>query len=230
MLPRAVCGPSGAGKSTLIKRLFDAFPGALGFSVSHTTRNPRVGEVDGVSSRAAARPGPRPALAPRSPLAGPPPGPFPQVDYHFTNVPDMEAAIERQEFIEHARVHANLYGTSKRAVRDVAEKGKVCILDIDVQGVSTILGQSFPAVYVFIRPPSVDELRRRLVSRGTDSEDAIELRLRNAVTELRAAEELAFDHTVVNEDLEVATDELLDIVRPLVAATVRRKMSLDAEA
>jgi hypothetical protein len=100
--PVVIAGPSGVGKGTLIGKLLQAFPGAFGFSVSHTTRAPRPGEVDGK-------------------------------DYHFTTLPLMEAAIARGEFLEHAKVHGNYYGTSFAAVKDVAGAGKICLLDIDIQ-------------------------------------------------------------------------------------------------
>jgi guanylate kinase len=107
--PRAVvvAGPSGVGKGTLIDRLMEDMYGKFGFSVSHATRQPRPGEVDGVS-------------------------------YHFVAVLAMEAAIKNGEFVEYAPVHGNYYGTSKKSVSDVCDQGKVCILDIDVQGVKSV--------------------------------------------------------------------------------------------
>jgi guanylate kinase len=107
--PRAVvvAGPSGVGKGTLINMLMKDMEGKFGFSVSHATRKPRPGEVDGES-------------------------------YHFVTVPAMEAAIKNGEFIEYAPVHGNYYGTSKKSVADVCEQGKVCILDIDIQGVKSV--------------------------------------------------------------------------------------------
>ena len=100
--PVVICGPSGVGKGTLLTRLMAEHPDSFGFSVSHTTRQPRAGEVDGVH-------------------------------YHFVKKEDMEAAITRGEFIEYARVHSNMYGTSVKAVEDVRAAGKTCLLDIDVQ-------------------------------------------------------------------------------------------------
>ena len=100
--PVVVCGPSGVGKGTLLNRLMAEHPEDFGFSVSHTTRQPRAGEVDGVH-------------------------------YHFVKKEDMEEAITRGEFIEYARVHSNMYGTSVKGVEDVRAAGKTCLLDIDVQ-------------------------------------------------------------------------------------------------
>ncbi|KAF4695369.1 guanylate kinase [Perkinsus olseni] len=140
-----LCGPSGAGKSTLIKRLLKDHPGRFGFSVSHTTRGMRSGEVDGK--------------------------------------PTMEAAIANGEFIEHAEVHGNLYGTSKAAVRDVLSHGEICILDIDVQGVESLKASTdlgFYPAYVFISPPSMQVLEKRLRDRNTETEAAIQKRLQTA--------------------------------------------------
>ena len=100
--PVVVCGPSGVGKGTLLNRLMAEHPEAFGFSVSHTTRQPRPGEVDGVH-------------------------------YHFVQKEDMEAGIQRGEFVEYAHVHSNMYGTSVKGVEDVRAAGKTCLLDIDVQ-------------------------------------------------------------------------------------------------
>lgn len=182
-----MCGPSGAGKSSLINKLREEFPDDFGFSVSHTTRKPRPGERDGV-------------------------------DYHFIDVDEMKAAIARGgEFIETAVVHTNMYGTSVKAVDDVAAKHRVCVLDIDVQGVKSCKAANFGAgKYVFIAPPSVDELRRRLVARGTETEESLRTRLTNAKGEIEAAKTIDFDSTVVNDDLDRAYVELRATVLPLI--------------
>ncbi|KAG6574360.1 guanylate kinase [Phytophthora cinnamomi] len=89
---------------------------------------------------------------------------------------DIEAGL----FLEHAEVHGNVYGTSKRAVQDVQEKGKICILDIDIQGVQQVKKSGIHAKYLFIAPPSMDELEKRLRGRATETEDKIQLRLLGA--------------------------------------------------
>merc|ERR1719203_1201444 len=106
-VPMIICGPSGVGKSVLIKKLQEIFPNKFGFSVSHTTRDPRPGEQDGK-------------------------------DYHFSTHEVMEKGISEGKFIEHAHVHGNIYGTSKDAVDAVRNEGKICILDIDVQGAKSM--------------------------------------------------------------------------------------------
>ncbi len=103
----AVCGPSGAGKSTLISMLRKEFPADYGFSVSHTTRDPRPGEKDGV-------------------------------DYHFVPKAVMEADMAEGKFLETAHVHGNFYGTSFKAVNEVASQNRICILDIDIQARCTL--------------------------------------------------------------------------------------------
>lgn len=152
----------------------------LAFSVSHTTRLPRGGEQDGV-------------------------------DYHFVSRDRFEAMREQCFFLEWAEVHGNLYGTSRLAVLDQLAKGQDIILDIDVQG-AAILRKSaaIPAASLFIAPPSLPELERRLRGRGTDSEETILLRLKNARMEMQAA--LDYEYLIVNADLGQAIDTLRAIV------------------
>ncbi|CAN0031982.1 unnamed protein product, partial [Discosporangium mesarthrocarpum] len=159
LAPVVIAGPSGVGKGTIIRRFMESFPDKFGFSCSHTTRGIREGEEDGVH-------------------------------YHFTNREAMEEAIGRGEFIEHAEargfVHGNLYGTSVAAVKDVAGKGKVCVLDIDMQGVRSVK-KSFLSpkpLYVFVAPPSLEVLEHRLRERGTEDEEAIQRRLDNSKMEV----------------------------------------------
>lgn len=172
--PVVVVGPSGVGKGTLLNRLMAEYPSDFGFSVSHTTRQPRPGEVDGVH-------------------------------YNFCDKADMEAAIARGEFIEYARVHSNMYGTSIKAVEAVQDSGKTCLLDIDVQGAELVKKTALNAKYVFVAPPSFEELERRLRGRGTETEDKIQTRLKNAKGELAYMDKPGFfDLVVVNDDLEQA--------------------------
>ncbi|CAI8042505.1 Guanylate kinase [Geodia barretti] len=152
--PLVLTGPSGSGKSTLLKLLFDEFPDALGFSVSHTTRNPRSGEKDGR-------------------------------EYHFTSREEMKKSVEEGNFIETAEFAGNVYGTSKQAVRDVQSTGRICVLDIDIQGVISMRKTDLNPMYVFIKPPSVEELEKRLRARNTESQESLQRRLDRAKTEMR---------------------------------------------
>ena len=182
-----MCGPSGVGKSTLIKRLQAEFPGAFGFSVSHTTRSPRAGEEDGK-------------------------------DYHFVTAEGraaLEADIAAGKFLESATVHGNIYGTSKAAVEAVTAQGRACILDIDVQGVASCRRAGFQVgKYIFVAPPEIAELEKRLRARGTETEETIAKRVGNASKEMTAATGLSWDAWIVNDDLETAYAQLRALVGP----------------
>jgi Guanylate kinase len=106
------------------------------------------------------------------------------IDYHFAVKEDMQKEIDDGQFLESADVHGNLYGTSKKAVSDVAAEGKCCILDIDVQGARQVRAAGLKGLFVFVAPPSFEELERRLRSRQTETEEQITKRLRNANAEL----------------------------------------------
>lgn len=177
--PLVICGPSGVGKSTLIKRLTDEFPGLFGFSVSHTSRQPRNGEKDGVN-------------------------------YHYVTKENFLSLKEKGAFIETAEFSGNMYGTSKMAIQSIQEKGQICILDIEMQGVIQI--KKIPELdpnYVFVQPPSIEELERRLKERKTETEESLKKRLDTARRELEyGANKDNFDIIIVNEDLDKASAEL----------------------
>lgn len=152
----------------------------LVFSVSHTTRRPRAGEREGV-------------------------------DYHFVHRHEFEQMREEGAFFEWAEVHGNLYGTSRQAVLAQLVSGIDVLLDIDVQGAAILCScATIPAVSLFIAPPSLWELERRLRGRGTDGEETVLLRLQNAMDEMRSWS--AYDYLVVNDDLEQAVDTVRAIV------------------
>jgi len=127
------------------------------------------------------------------------------IDYNFVGKEAMQQRISQGEFVEHAEVHGNLYGTSVQAVQTVTEQGKVCLLDIDVQGVSTVRKSLLAAItsYIFIAPVSMDILEERLRGRGSEREEAIQKRLTNARSEIAAMERDrgSWDRVVVNDDL-----------------------------
>merc|ERR1712216_216648 len=126
----------------------------------------------------------------------------------------MQALIDQGEFLEYAHVHTNIYGTSKSAVRNVQNQNKVCILDIDTQGAKLIKeNESIDARFVFISPPSLEELEARLRGRGTETEDKILVRTENAKHEMETLKIPGFrDHVVVNDDLGKATEEFINFV------------------
>lgn len=165
-----ISAPSGAGKTTILKQVLKDLDGLI-FSVSHTTRAPRPGEVDGV-------------------------------DYHFVTQQEFEAFIEDNAFLEWAKVHDHYYGTSRTKVEEALAQGIDVILDIDVQGARSVKKAYGKGVYVFIVPPSLEELERRLRQRGTETEETMSLRLENAREEIRALGE--YDYIIVNDVLEEA--------------------------
>uniref|UniRef100_A0A7S1TBH5 guanylate kinase n=1 Tax=Compsopogon caeruleus TaxID=31354 RepID=A0A7S1TBH5_9RHOD len=177
--PVVICGPSGVGKSTLIRKLHQRLPNRFGFSVSHTTRSPRPGEVHGR-------------------------------DYLFISAEEFRAMVDRGEFIEWAEVHGNLYGTSWASIQRVSEAGLNCLLDIDIQGVEAITASpTLDPITIWVAPPSMETLTKRLQSRGTESEESIHIRLQQASREMEfAATRNLFDFTVVNDDILRAVEEL----------------------
>lgn len=181
--------PSGCGKSTLIDMLLQEYPD-LQYSISCTTRAPRGDEEDGI-------------------------------DYHFLTVDRFRELLAEGAFLEHAEVHGNYYGTLKQPIVDVLNEGNSMILDIDVVGAAKVRHQvmhhlppedPLRAGYIdiFINPPSMEELRARLVGRGTDTPDVIERRLANAEGEMARAGEYMFQ--VTNDELAVAYKRLCDLI------------------
>jgi guanylate kinase len=170
--------PSGAGKTTLTKYLLDELPDFT-FSVSHTTRKPRVGETDGAH-------------------------------YHFVERERFEALRAQGSFAEWAEVHGNLYGTSVAEIDRARAQGKRGIVfDIDYQGARQIKAKRPEAVGVFVLPPSLEVLRKRLEGRATDHPDVIERRFNHAKVEIEHYG--FFDYLLVNDHLEQSKRALLGI-------------------
>ncbi len=160
------------------------------FSISTTTRPIRDGEVDGVH-------------------------------YHFVSEDEFKKDIENDNFLEHAIVHGNYYGTSLKPVREALSKGKLVIFDIDVQGNTAInnrLGDITTSV--FITPPTLSELKKRLDNRSTDSQEVIATRIKMAKREVQRISE--YDYLIINDDLDMAASVLKQI-----AITARVKIPTD---
>jgi guanylate kinase len=173
--------PSGAGKTTLTRRLLAAFPD-FRFSVSHTTRKPRTVESDGK-------------------------------DYHFVDRDRFESLVKQGAFMEWAEVHGNLYGTSLAEI-DRAKQDPSCggvLFDIDFQGARQIRAKVPDVACVFILPPSMPELLKRLRGRASDEEEVVQRRFQVAMREIEHY--ALFDYVVVNDDLERAAETLIGIVR-----------------
>lgn len=181
-----VSAPSGCGKSTIINAIMDAEVFDLGFSVSATNRQPRPGEVDGVH-------------------------------YCFLSTEDFRDAVAEGKFVEWEEVYpGRYYGTLRSEIDRLIEAGHNVILDIDVKGalnVKKVYGDR--CITIFIEPPSIDELRRRLVNRGTDAPDVIDVRISRAEYEISMAKD--FDTRVINDDLEKAVAETTGIIGTFIA-------------
>ncbi len=180
--------PSGSGKSTIVNWLMQEHPELnLYFSISCTSRAPRGTEQNGV-------------------------------EYFFLTPEEFRQRIENDEFLEYEEVYENrFYGTLKEQVERQLEQGQNVVFDVDVKGginIKKYYGER--AMSLFIQPPSVEELRRRLEGRGTDTPEAIENRLAKAEYELTFAPQ--FDHIVVNDDLATAQAETLSLVLAFLAA------------
>ena len=156
------------------------------FSISTTTRPIREGERDGV-------------------------------DYYFVDKEEFEREVEEEQFLEHALVHSNYYGTSLKPVKKALSEGKLVIFDIDVQGNNAIQNRlSDITTSVFISPPTLSELKRRLIKRSTDSQEVIDRRINMAKREIQRVSE--YEYLLINDDLDVAAQKLR-----LIAQTARLK-------
>lgn len=182
-----ISAPSGCGKSTIIKALRERGSIDMGFSVSATNRQPRPGEKNGEH-------------------------------YYFLTTEEFREAIERGDFVEYEEVYpGRYYGTLKSEIDRITEEGHNVVLDIDVKGgerVKKLMGDR--AISMFILPPSIDELRRRLEGRGTDAPDVIDQRVGRAEFELSFAPR--YDCRVVNDDLQEAVDNAERILKEFVDA------------
>lgn len=177
--------PSGSGKTTIVRRLLEQFSN-LEFSISATSRAPRGVEKNGV-------------------------------DYYFLSAEEFAEAVAANKFVEWEEVYkGTCYGTLRSEMERIWSKGNVILFDVDVMGgirLKEIFGED--AMSIFVMPPSIEELRRRLEGRGTDATEVIEKRIAKASFELTKAPE--FDRQVVNDDLEVAVAEVAEIVKNFIA-------------
>ena len=180
-----ITAPSGSGKTTLVKRLLAACP-ELGFSISACTRTPRNGEVHAK-------------------------------DYYFYSEEQFKRLIDEDAFVEWEMVYTGkYYGTLNAELHRLWSADKYPLVDIDVKGALAIRDK-FPEVCmtIFIEAPSLDELRKRLISRGTETAHTLEERISKAAYELTFAPQ--FDRIIINDDLDIATAELIDTVKTFLA-------------
>ena len=141
----------------------------------------------------------------------PRPGEREGVDYHFVNAEEFRALVDEGAFVEHAEYGGNRYGTSWSSLDGPLDQGRDLLLEIEVQGAGQIRARRSDARFVFLLPPSMEELSQRLRGRGTDDEAAVGRRLETVVSELRAVHD--FDYAVVNDELEAAVGAVCEIVR-----------------
>ncbi len=174
-----ISAPSGAGKTSLISKLLETLDGAE-MAVSHTTRKPREGEVNGKH-------------------------------YHFVSADAFLDGVHNGDFLEHANVFGNHYGTSRQAVDDLLQKGVDVILEIDWQGAGQVRELMPEAKSIFILPPSKEELEKRLRGRETDSDEVIAKRLAQSCDDMKHYSE--FDFIVINENFDRAVKDLESIFR-----------------
>ncbi|PIQ95669.1 MAG: guanylate kinase [Nitrospinae bacterium CG11_big_fil_rev_8_21_14_0_20_56_8] len=177
-IPFVISAPSGTGKTTTCKLLRQRLP-ELGFSVSHTTRKPRQGEVHGV-------------------------------DYHFIPEEEFKRKIEQGDFLEYAQVHNHYYGTAFETVDRFTQNGDDILLELDVQGVETLRTKNYPAVYIFILPPSLEELKKRLTQRGTETAEKIQERIEVGKHEITRY--TLYDYVTTNFVVEETVDNLVSII------------------
>jgi guanylate kinase len=176
-----ITAPSGAGKTSITRYLLNKFPDKIAFSISAATRKARGTEKNGV-------------------------------DYYFMNEGEFTNNIQHDGFVEWEMVYeGKYYGTLKSELARIWSEGKVPVLDIDVKGAIHVKEQ-YPekTLTIFIEPPGVDELKRRLQSRGTESEESLNARVSKASYELSF--KTAFDHIILNDNLEKAQKQAVDIV------------------
>ncbi len=173
-----ISAPSGTGKTTICERLISSFSD-LKMSVSHTTRNPRPGEENGV-------------------------------DYFFVDKTTFIQMIQNDDFVEWAEVYGNYYGTSKKMINEIYMSGNDILLDIDIQGAKNIKKIYKNSVLIFLLPPSLEELERRLLQRKEENE-IIKKRINKALEEIE--QYLNYDYLVINDNLDEATEKIKCIIQ-----------------
>lgn len=174
------CGPSGSGKTSIVHSLLNRFP-VLSFSVSATTRHKRSNEVHGR-------------------------------DYYFISIAEFKAKIKQNEFLEWEEVYANgFYGTLKSEVQRISSLGRVAIFDVDVEGGLNIKKQfGSNLLDVFVMPPGLEELKKRLMARETETDESLMARILRAEKELEFASR--FSHVIINHKLDEATEQARNLV------------------
>ncbi len=174
-----ITGPSGVGKGTVVKELLDRNKD-IWLSISATTRNPRVGEKDGLN-------------------------------YYFISEERFKDMIDKKEFLEWAQFAGNYYGTPLTTVNEKIEKGFIVLLEIEVEGAKQIKEKFPESLSIFLLPPSKEELEKRIRNRGTEKEEAIDIRLSRANYEIASSNQ--FDFVLTNHDVDETVKEVFKIIK-----------------
>jgi len=174
-----VSGPSGVGKGTVREKLFNTPNHNLHYSISMTTRAPRIGEVDGI-------------------------------DYFFVSKDEFLTRVKDDAMLEWAEFVGNYYGTPLDYVEKSRLEGKDVVLEIEVQGAMQVKNKVRDGLFVFLAPPSIEELENRLLTRGTEDIEVIKKRIDKARNELPLAD--SYDYVVINDNVDSAVSEILDII------------------
>lgn len=179
-----VSAPSGTGKTTILNYIFEAFNDKFSFSVSATTRKPRQQEEHGKH-------------------------------YYFISQQEFEEKIKNNEFLEYENVYEGLYyGTLKSEIQRINNEGKIAVFDVDVKGGVNIKNKlKDKALAIFLMPPSIEELKKRLQGRNTETEETLNKRLQRAEMEISYAKN--FDKIIINDNLDVAVKECIELVKEM---------------
>jgi len=191
-----IAAPSGCGKTTLVDALLKDSKD-LYLSVTHTTRKPRVGEVDGIN-------------------------------YHFIKKTNFRKMIHNNEFVEHAEVFGNLYGSSREKIEENLNKNIDVILEIDWQGARQVKANMPNAISIFILPPSKKSLHERLMRRGQDDGETIKNRMADATNQMKHYEE--FDYLVINDIFDEALSNIKTIIHNTNKDFNKSELTLEKQA
>ena len=183
-----ISGPSGVGKGTVRQALFQREGHDLVYSVSMTTRKPRVGEENGR-------------------------------EYYFVTEEEFKERISEGKFLEYTQFVGNYYGTPLDKVNEHLENGKEVVLEIEVDGAGQVRSKMPDGVFIFVAPPTMADLKKRLKRRGTESDEVINERFEKAKREIGLAD--LYDYIVVNDTVENAADKIMAIIRSEHAKTTR---------
>lgn len=191
-----ISGPSGGGKGTVVRRVREMMP-EIALSVSATTRQPRVGEVDGR-------------------------------EYYFIDRDAFEEMVAREEMLEYTCYCGNYYGTPKKEAQRITSSGKNMILEIEVEGAAQVKKMYPDAVSIMLIPPTIEEMRQRLLGRGTESIDTVEKRLARAAEEIRFAP--GYDYVVINQrdGIDACAKHICEIIRAESARAFRMIEEIEA--